>query len=401
MSAEPSITHGAGNIPHLPNEIILQILKFATEDSKCLVHELSRGETPCEGLGDHSTVIYTRGYPNRNGEYSRGTIEVLPLQHRCLTSAPIKNDQDIQSIAVDPSWEEELYRHRLRNQVHVYDRDWRPDLRDVALEVARNIDPSANRLDQVQEGLMVLDTRILDDIPFPTDIFGGIVGPNARAWAKKVNEDDTELECQHLQHLMMRTPRSDRWAAYHQALMPELADMFAPLFPFEIRLGCLRNYDKELLSTLDLEWPLFSNLETLHLNLYGLRADDIYHRLQPLFQKMALHLRLETLVLFGVPCKMDYRNGGDEVWVAKLEDREIIDDETDMFGDPVEFPSQINILKHCLRPGGQIHFIYDAAPWSSFWDGPDDDVFALEDDGEIREVVAGKKGPDPNYTPPS
>ncbi|SPJ79089.1 uncharacterized protein FTOL_07480 [Fusarium torulosum] len=60
------------NIPHLPPEVLVPIIAYSEETQCCLINLLSRGSLKCEEPHSFTTVIYTRGDCDQDGNYTRG-----------------------------------------------------------------------------------------------------------------------------------------------------------------------------------------------------------------------------------------------------------------------------------------------------------------------------------------
>ncbi|KAM0564445.1 hypothetical protein ACHAPJ_000658 [Fusarium lateritium] len=403
MSASSSTQEPRELLPTLPTEIILKVLKENTEKHECWVHLLSKGKSPCgEGLGQYSTDIYTRGQKDEEGNIGRGHLEGIPLQHKCIFKCPVADGKIGFKVPYDESWELALKRHRLTNQLHIYDHFIRPELVDELkyiwglcekngldiMDVVRCI----NKLD-------VLGGDIMNGIPFSRDLYGGPLRSNRQAYLKRFNDVDTLLECQRRRHIMIRaTPFA--WAQV--GMFDPILDQVCPDMPFTTHHNFRhalsnRHYD-EAKAVLEIEWSLMSGLESLCIDLSSPHWPHSIGDLKPMCIKMGKHLKLKTLVILGLPARMDYRKKSQEFWVKTLEDNEQVQDivaenDSDITSDisndenHFSYPTLIFWFKECLQPGGQLHLIHDHEPWTWTWNGPDDSIFTIDDDGALTTIA--------------
>ncbi|RSL67414.1 hypothetical protein CEP54_003266 [Fusarium duplospermum] len=348
-----------------------------TQEDKCWIGEALENEMTCEEHSEYfSTIVYTRGeleksIPGSNATtdgYLRGKIEVLPSEKSCIFDCPIAN-------------KEELISHHSANHLHVYDRfkgeEYIERLLDQAQEILGDLKERVadevpggddiDALDAALEKLIIVDftkvveetpllsTRLLDNVPFSIDLFGGQNGPNAQAWTRRFKQDDPLLECQHMRHLMIR--KGDRLLP--STVADDVRRTFSriPLLQLgDIDHVALERYCRDRDALFDLEWSLLSNLESLCLDLRGI-PEERRKSIEALFVKMGRHLRLKTLVLIGVPHLIDFNSVGSKEYVAQQEDEEFLVFPGDEHNSPTELTNYVHFLKECLRPGGELRLI--------------------------------------------
>lgn len=359
------------------NSAAISLAQRDTQKDKCWISKALEGEMTCqEHSQSFSTIVYTRGelgksIPGSNATtdgYLRGNIEVVPSEKSCIFDCPIAD-------------KEELINHHPANNLHVYDRFKGEEYIDRLLDQAQEIfgDLKERVADEVPGGgdidalnaafekLMVVDftkvveetpllsTRLLGNVPFSIDLFGGQNGPNAQAWTRRFKQDDPLLECQHMRHLMIRkgdrllpsTVADDVRRTFSKIPLIELGD---------IDHAALDRYCRDRNALFDLEWSLLSNLESLCLDLRGI-PEERRKSIEALFVKMGKHLRLKTLVLIGVPHLIDFDLVDSKDYVAQQEDEEFLVFPGDENNTPTELTNYIHFLKECLRPGGELRLI--------------------------------------------
>ncbi|KAK7415484.1 hypothetical protein QQX98_005837 [Neonectria punicea] len=368
----------------LPPEIILKILNMAIETPRCLVRELSN-VYHCEGFQEETTVIYTRGHPDEKGRFSRGQIEYLPVQHRCIYDAPVA-DQVPRNLLRDDSWDNEIWRHHIRTCLQVFERKWRPDAVHELI------------VDGIAGGpvplLEVTESDIFERIPFQRSVlFGNKLDANSRPYTAILKPEDPLLECAHMRHLMIK----GRWGTtdddiYKNVLKDtnfglDSAKMFLVARAIETNLRF--HVEHALL----VDWSMMVNLETLFLDLTSVEHHYRLDEQAKLFREMGKHLNLKTFVVAGLFVEMDVEwvlfddpdSGAHEdmsneeltrIWVGMLEDRPMID----------SFRNCIYFFKECLRPGGQLHLIFEAEVGTFRWPLPTYEIEALDSDLESVDV---------------
>ncbi|KAF5654343.1 hypothetical protein F25303_1503 [Fusarium sp. NRRL 25303] len=323
-----------------------------------IINLFFRGLSVCgDDSGDYYTVIYTRGQLDRGGVFGQGQIGSIPVRHKCIYKTPVVDGKiDVLNL----SWKQALEQHRLLHQLHVYDRYLNPDLVELMRVVWSrhnngNLDLGAFRREA--GNLLVLAGNIMDDIPFTIDAYGGIEGPNPSPWAL----DDEQLleEMKEHEYLISQVSHNidaDMHIAFHNVLF--------------------HRRDADRLALLQLDWSLMTGLESLCLDLSGPWIDGTNAALKSFCVELGKHLKLETLVVLGLPVRQEYCKLGKDFWAKTLENQEYVpstvvkshsedsdesneSDESD--DDPDEelvgFPTYIYWLKDCLQPGGQIHFV--------------------------------------------
>ncbi|KAJ4169536.1 hypothetical protein NW754_016565 [Fusarium falciforme] len=344
----------------------LELAKRDTQKDKCWISEALDGEMTCRKHSEYfSTIVYTRGelqkptsgLDGRTDGYLRGKIEVVPSEKSCIFDLPIADRKGIPGCCFprcspekETCFREELINHHFANRVHVYDRfkgeEYMERLLDKAAVMLDGIKKRVSEapkggdiksLDAAIEALTVVDftevveetpllsTRLLDNVPFSVDLFGGQNGPNAQAWTRRLN-----------------------------------APHFSSLIPLQ-QLGdidhvAVERYCRDRYALFDLEWSLLSNLESLCLDIRGIN-EERHRPLETLFVKMGKHLRLKTLVLIGVPHLIDFNSVGSKEYVAQQEDDEFLVFPGDKHNPSTELTNYIHFLKECLCPGGELRLV--------------------------------------------
>ncbi|KAJ4184182.1 hypothetical protein NW755_009188 [Fusarium falciforme] len=371
----------------------LELAKRDTQKDKCWISEALDGEMTCRKHSEYfSTIVYTRGelqkptsgLDGRTDGYLRGKIEVVPSEKSCIFDLPIADRKGIPGCCFprcspekETCFREELINHHFANRVHVYDRfkgeEYMERLLDKAAVMLDGIKKRVSEapkggdiksLDAAIEALTVVDftevveetpllsTRLLDNVPFSVDLFGGQNGPNAQAWTRRLKSDDPLLECQHIRHLMIRKGDKLLTSIVHRT--------FSSLIPLQ-QLGdidhvAVERYCRDRYALFDLEWSLLSNLESLCLDIRGIN-EERHRPLETLFVKMGKHLRLKTLVLIGVPHLIDFNSVGSKEYVAQQEDDEFLVFPGDKHNPSTELTNYIHFLKECLCPGGELRLV--------------------------------------------
>ncbi|VTT67219.1 unnamed protein product [Fusarium fujikuroi] len=287
MSQSTGATPGQSK-PFLPPELSLRIIEESEEDCICLVNHLSRGQLRCDGgFQNHTTVIYTRGEKQRDGSLSRGRLEALPMQHRCV--AGVIRASDTPALQFDPSdgYSHELEISHLTKRTIVAELGLDEDIANPVLNLDKhafppNYDP-AIFINIRYIGYDLLDRHFIATVP--VEIGGdedirhllGITREQT-ALTRRLHPDDEKLACQKIKYLMIREN--------------------------------------------------------------NVSAGDVSH----VWSDM-----IET---------PDSKGGGEEAWVAYLEDNHEFKWEAAQI-KPINW---LYLFKDLVRPGGQIHFIADRAP---------------------------------------
>ncbi|KAF5027619.1 hypothetical protein F66182_290 [Fusarium sp. NRRL 66182] len=368
-------------IPYLPPELMIRIIAESEEERCCLINLLTRGLLKCEGLQDFTTVKYTRGTLKANGKFNRGSIESFLLQHQCVfgnVRGTVKDDAHLAAIP-----------HSHMDELSVELRRWHLIKRDiifdfaikenegVADEVIRLLDSSPytgalfDILLHSKDALGFLDQDLLNKLPFADspDPEGG----------PRLKPNDSLLEYQRIRHMMLRSTELGHdgfWAiatqlARRDQRFANYVDMIASM------LNGMETYSIQTM--LDLNWSRLTGLDTLCLDLRNWAPIDEFTILRAKFSEMGKHLNLKTLIVLGLPCRARFDDLGEEAWVAKLEDEDYCIPISDLYNDGFK-PFALSVLKHCLRPGGQIHFISALTPGASYWpDAGEQDIEALDE----------------------
>ncbi|KAM0544800.1 hypothetical protein ACHAPJ_011627 [Fusarium lateritium] len=371
-------------VPYLPPEILIRIVAETEEFCCCLIHMLTKGKLKCEGFQDWTTVIYTRGVPNGDGTFTRGSIEALPLHHRCVFGT----FQSHSALPHNPSdsFSVELKGWHVTKRDLVFDFGLKDDVVGELVRLERQLRecPILTMSELIREPdykYFFLDQGILDTIPITSDPNHpeGSGTVNSGAYTHRLRQNDSHLVCQKIRHLILRaTPKTgDDFIVIGNALLNQIEHLSVDAY--RILQSLYLNQELAMLGMLDLEWALLQNLDTLCLDLTSLEVVLDFEELRPKFVQMGQHLHLKTLILLGVPCLAKFNDLGEEAWVTKLEDQDycIPDPDPAIFSSDYK-PGMISVLKQCLRPGGQIHFIADLKPGEPYWPVSGDDITTFD-----------------------
>ncbi|KAH7236722.1 uncharacterized protein BKA55DRAFT_543369 [Fusarium redolens] len=347
-------------VPLLPPELTLRII----EESE---------EAP-----EHTTVIYTRGDRKEDGTFTRGKLEVLPMQHRCV--AGVIQASDTPALPFDPldDYSVELQNSHFTKRTVVADLGLDENIVEYLLNLDKNALPPYYHpyklLNFRYAGYAFLDRRFIETIPIVIDgeqvrDLAGIT-MNQTALTHRLRPDDEKLACEKIKHLMIRcksfTP-SDL-----SEILKELKSGLVTATDENKWSKWLRGYRLNIMgAALCPKWELLTNLETLCLDMTGTvdKGNSVQLGLQT--KKMARHLNLKTLILLGVPClaRYDFQNPngkeGEESWISYLEDKS-----TFISDVGVQTLNYLYLFKDVMRPGGQIHFIAKMSPGTAYWPGP-------------------------------
>ncbi|KAM0193411.1 hypothetical protein ACHAPI_007727 [Fusarium lateritium] len=382
------------NIPYLPPEILVPIIAYSEEKQVCLVNLLSSGSLKCEEQHSFTTVIYTRGDLDQDGKYTRGSIEALPLRHRCVyrnvrensePAIPLNQADDLsielqrwnltkRVIVMDVGREEDIRKEAHRTKEEYRSEPWLPDLHDVARLVASS----------TQAKLNFWDKRIFDTIPLVNHTESGNIGLEVDngAYVNRLRPEDDHLACEKIRHLMIR-PFFKSTDKGYDIIEDELRGQLKNYFRELMLLNALElNYYGAMDFMFRLDWHLLKNLEVLCLDVTSVDPNQRYPKIQANLVEMGRHLKLKTLILLGASCVARYDDKGKEAWVAALEDDAHVEGDDDH--------SLISLLKETLRPGGQIHCIDYLGPenrWSPYAEAEESDL----DTTEIELLVQGRE----------
>jgi hypothetical protein len=392
------------NIPYLPPEVLVPIIAYSEETQCCLINLLSKGSLKCEEPHVFTTVVYTRGDRDQDGNYTRGSIEALPFQHRCVYGTVRENSEPVIPINQADDLSVELQRWHLTKRVLVMDIGSEEDIRKEVQRILRehwskrgasNINDVFSLINSsIQAKLNFWDKRIFDTIPLANNNGnGGIkLEIDNRAYTNRLRNEDSQLACERIRHLMIR-PVFNYMDKVRNVILDELEEQLGEYHSaINLSLPIASNYYRAMDFMLRLDWHLLKNLEVLCLDLTGVDPHWRYLEIQASFVEMGRHLKVKTLILLGASGLARYDDKGKEAWVAALEDDEY--DEASRFhpknwGDN-EKPSLISVLKETLRPGGQIHFIdflKPGDPWSSCSEEENPNL-----DNYVIELVAQELG---------
>ncbi|SCN99432.1 uncharacterized protein FFB20_10931 [Fusarium fujikuroi] len=318
MSQSTGATPGQSK-PFLPPELSLRIIEESEEDCICLVNHLSRGQLRCDGgFQNHTTVIYTRGEKQRDGSLSRGRLGALPMQHRCV--AGVIRASDTPALQFDPSdgYSHELEISHLTKRTIVAELGLDEDIANPVLNLDKhafppNYDPTIF-INVRYIGYDLLDRHFIATVPVE---IGG-------------DED--------IRHLL--------------GITREQTALTRRLHPDDEKLACQK-------------------IKYLMIRENNVSAGDIRYAFN------LLHGDLVTVshVWSDMIETPDSKGGGEEAWVAYLEDNHEFKWEAAQI-KPIDW---LYLLKDLVRPGGQIHFIADRAPNTPYWPGPRGRVEVFED----------------------
>ncbi|KAF4336114.1 hypothetical protein FBEOM_10050 [Fusarium beomiforme] len=352
-------------------------------------HRITESEEVPVCLQNYILVIYTHGEENEDQTFSRGRLEALPLQHRCIFGT-IQNPNN-PVLPLNLSDEDEMEGDIGINPVVVVDLGLDDDIAEQMLTLDRNIHPPYSApyelLSFEASGYSFMDRRVFEAVPLMTDAenllqLAGIAPETEIALTRRSPPSDEELACSRIKHLVIR--RKDLRHRDFNAIMAKLEAGIRNEADLPLWREYLTNYCYSLLGAgLCLEWDLLQNLETLVLDLTGQLGREYMDWLEQQASWMSEYLNLKTLILVGMPCLARYdvkhSNGrsGEEFWVSYLED---------IPGVPVPTPAGdglavifLSFFKDLMRPGGQIHFLDHLEPGDYLWPGPVDEIEEIND----------------------
>ncbi|KAF5986589.1 hypothetical protein FCOIX_1403 [Fusarium coicis] len=392
--SQPTGGTARGSVPFLPPELSLRIIEESEEAPICLVNHLSRGKLKCDGgFQDYTTVIYTRGETQRDGIFSRGKLESLPMQHRCI--AGVIRTSEIPALPFDHSddYSIELAISHLTKPTVVAELGMDEDIATPVLNLDKHAFMDYCPLKFINArylGYTLLDSQFIATVPI--EIGGddnirqlaGITRGNQTALTHRLRPDDDKLACEKIRNLMIRTNKVSYNVILRNLLMiNHQLDKVRSVYRWSSNLCAYR--DELVSSPLRPNWELLKNLDTLCIDMTGLTALHEEPLLGVQINKMARCLNLKTLILLGVPCLARYEaeilneeqegETGEDAWVACLEDNPYFRYE----GTTLTSTNWLYLFKDLVRPGGRIHFIADMPPGSPYWPGPNVSVEAIED----------------------
>lgn len=387
----------AGRAASLPSELVLEAINLSRDEHPCLIKTMG-ADQHCGGFQGASTAIYTRGYPDRDGVYSVGKLELLPVQHRCVHVAPVANTRVSRRFFGEPemkSWDEQLWRGHLHRRVQVFDRNFRD-------EILGEVDISDSRGSGTH---MAMYAPNLGMLPFRA---GSFYWRLFRMEAWRYRGDDGLLDCQRIKHIMFRGPDVTPAHATIIDLMTVDDITDDDLFWY----ACLGLPLRQMADMLKMDWGLLDNLESLFVDFSTFRfldntSIDVVARV---FHAMGKHLKLKLIVVKGLPMKMrftdDYFEDLDEEallpWnytsdpvdpkdtAESLRANKTMDDWVRAYEsqETVFFRvSFLHYIKDCLQPGGKLHMIFEAEPDTWEWPGP-----ANYDDWIDDDIAVGGSG---------
>ncbi|KAF5624563.1 hypothetical protein F52700_9732 [Fusarium sp. NRRL 52700] len=381
-----------GSVTFLPPELSLGIIEESEETHVCLVNHLSRGMLKCDGgFQDHTTVIYTRGEKQRDGSLSRGRLEALPLQHRCVVGVIRTSETPTLPLDHSDDYSVELAISHLTKRTVVVELGLDEDIANPLLNLDKHAFPpyyDPTKLINVRYmGYTLLDRQFIATVPIEIGGDGNIrqlagVTEHQTALTHRLRPDDENLACEKTRQLMIRTNKVSETFIF--ARLVELRDHLDQARSLHEWSSSLYGYQDELLSSpLRPKWELLKNLDTLCIDMTGRTTLFVSPLLGVQINKMARHLNLKTLILLGVPCLVRYDceipNGeqeGEEAWVAYLEDNCTFTYKGTTRNPAINW---LYLFKDLVRPGGQIHFIADQELDTTYWPGPTARVQAIQD----------------------
>lgn len=396
------------DIPHLPLEVLVPIIAQSEETQCCLINLLSRGSLKCGELHSFTTVIYTRGDRDQDGNYARGSIEPLAFRHRCVHGIVRENSEPTIPFNQADELSVELQRWHLTKRVNVMDlgneedickeaqrilkercsKDGAPGLdvdfydyhsavRDVRIIWDRTIledeasgwwDEDEFCLGRVEDLLNFWNKGIFDTIPLANDNGSGSIKleTSSGAYTNRLTPESPQLACEKIRQIMLR-PVFDYEAKIKQIVIDEFHEQVREYDHVKVLADLVRsNYELAMEFMLRLDWHLLMDLEVLCLDLTLLIPNIRYNAMEKSLIEMGRHLNLKTLILLGVSDLTSDDDKSEEAWVADLED-----DKPSIrpgYRDDLKV-SLISVLKETLRPGGQIHFVdflEPGGPWSPY-----------------------------------
>ncbi|KAG5771835.1 hypothetical protein H9Q69_002609 [Fusarium xylarioides] len=383
-----------GSVPFLPPELSLRIIEESEETSICLVNHLSRGKLRCDGgLQNYTTVIYTRGEKQRDGTLSRGRLEALPMQHRCVAGVIRASETPALPFDHSDDYSVELAISYLTKRTVVAELGLDEDIANPILNLDKHAFPpyydSTNFLNVRYLGYTLLDKQFIATVPIEIggdDNVRHLAGitRNQTALAHRLRPDDENLACEKIRHLMIRANKVSYNFIFGRLLeINNRLDSVRSLYKWSSKLCAYR--DELVSSPLRPKWELLKNLDTLCIDMTGQMTLHESPLLGVQINKMARCLNLKTLILLGVPCLARYdceleneeqeRVKGEEAWVAYLEHNPNFIYE----GTTLNPTNWLYVFKDLVRPGGQIHFIADIAPGSPYWPAPAARIEAIEE----------------------
>ncbi|KAF4958369.1 hypothetical protein FGADI_2535 [Fusarium gaditjirri] len=393
--SQPAGDTSRRNVPFLPPELSLRIIEESEEASLCLVNHLSKGKLLCDGFQNHTTVIYTRGEKQKDGSLSRGRLETLPMQHRCVTGVIRVSDTPVLPFDRSDDYSVELEISHLTKRTVVAELGMDRDIATPVLNLDKHAYPphyDPYRLFGVYYlGYALLDRQFIATLP--VEIGGGeardLLGitRNQTALTRRLRPDDEKLACEKIKHLMIReNSLSD---GDINEILHQLKDDLVTVRNIHRWSAYVLRHRYELqCSPLCPKWELLKGLETLCIDMTAVMEHPIPPLMGIKIKQMARCLNLKTLILLGVPCLARYdfqtpngekegeeEENGQEAWVAYLEDNIYFRFE----GIRRETLNYLYLFKDLVRPGGQIHFISDEAPCTPYWPGPDARVEPIEE----------------------
>ncbi|EWG55987.1 hypothetical protein FVEG_14085 [Fusarium verticillioides 7600] len=392
--SQPTDGTARGSVPFLPPELSLRIIEESEEAPICLVNHLSRGKLKCDGgFQDYTTVIYTRGEKQRDGTLSRGKLESLPMQHRCI--AGVIRTSETPALPFDHSdgYSIELAISHLTKRTVVAELGMDEDIANPVLNLDKHAFMDYCPLKFINArylGCTLLDRQFIATVPI--EIGGddnirqlaGITRGNQTALTHRLRPDDDNLACEKIRNLMIRTNTVSYNVILRNLLMiNNQLDKVRSVYRWSSNLCAYR--DELVSSPLRPKWELLKNVDTLCIDMTGLTALHEEPLLGVQINKMARCLNLKTLILLGVPCLARYEaeilneeqegETGEDSWVACLEDNPYFRYE----GTTLTSTNWLYLFKDLVRPGGRIHFIADMPPGSPYWPSPNASVEAIED----------------------
>ncbi|KAF5702453.1 hypothetical protein FMUND_13453 [Fusarium mundagurra] len=391
--SQPTGGTARGSVPFLPPELSLRIIEQSEETSICLVNHLSRGKLRCDGgLQDHTTVIYTRGEKQKDGSLSRGRLEALPMQHRCVAGVIRASETPALPFDHSDDYSVELAMSHLTKRTVVAELGLDEDIANPVLNLDKHAFPPyydpINFINVRYLGYTLLDKQFIATVPIEVGGDDNVrhlagINRNQTALTHRLRPDDENLACEKIRHLMIRPNKVSYNIIFARLLeINDHLDKVRSLYKWSSKLCAYR--DELLSSQLRPKWELLKNLDTLCIDMTGKIMLSESPLLGVQINKMARCLNLKTLILLGVPCLARYdckiQNGeqgkkGEEAWVAYLEDNSNFGYK----GTTLKPTNWLYVFKDLVRPGGQIHLIADIAPGSPYWPAPTARVEAIEE----------------------
>ncbi|KAF4999346.1 hypothetical protein FGRMN_2487 [Fusarium graminum] len=256
----------SARLPCLPPEISVRIVAESEETQCCLINLLSRGFYQCQGYQEYATVIYTRGDRDEDGAFTRGSLEVLQMHHRCVYGTTRAHNEPL--IPFNPA-------DKLSVELELAD-DFFIEILRIDRLVCNNRRPFPSKkvvglIRSREYSLSLTDKKVSDIIPFVDEDGrdGTVPRTNRGAYFDRWQPEDPQLACEKIRHLMIRRDHG-LFTESQDYIWDELEEREMTYERRkEICDAVSWNSFCAIDATLYLEWSLLMNLEVLCLDLTG------------------------------------------------------------------------------------------------------------------------------------